>query len=33
LNEKDEVIASSYKGSKYLGPQVALEKYSALHEK
>jgi thiol-disulfide isomerase/thioredoxin len=31
LNEKDEVLASSFKGETYLGPQVALQKYAALH--
>ena len=33
LDEKDNVLASSYKGDKYLGPQVALEKYESLHKK
>lgn len=33
LNEKDEVLASSYDGATYLGPQAALEKYAALHRK
>ncbi len=34
LNEKDEIIASSYgTDGKYKGPQVALEKYLELHKK
>lgn len=32
LNERDEVLASSFNGATYLGPQAALEKYEALHE-
>jgi thiol-disulfide isomerase/thioredoxin len=31
LNEKDEVLATSYDGTNYRGPDVALRKYSALH--
>jgi len=31
LNEKDEVLASSYDGEKYLGPSTALKKYATLH--
>lgn len=33
LDEKDQVLASSFKGSEYLGPEVALEKYQELHKK
>lgn len=33
LDEKDNVIAHSYKDGKYLGPSVALEKYEELTKK
>ena len=33
LDDKDNVLASSFKGKDYQGPQVALEKYEALHKK
>ncbi len=32
LDENDQVLASSFNGRKYLGPQAALEKYAALHK-
>jgi len=31
LNEKDEVLASSFEGDSYLGPDAALRKYLSLH--
>ena len=32
LDDKDNVLASSFEGQNYLGPDVALKKYLALHK-
>lgn len=32
LDDHDQVLASSFQGEKYLGPQTALTKYLALHK-
>lgn len=32
LDDKDQVLASSYEGANYLGPEVALEKYLSLKQ-
>ena len=33
LDEKDRVLASSFQGQKYIGPDAALKKYASLHGK
>ena len=33
LDDKDQVLATSFAGAKYLGPDAALKKYASLHEK